>query len=175
VATPRTGAAIRVNGTEGEQNALSLAAVGAGVTDRPLDRAGTPAPAGLTYAYGDYVLTNTLNRPVLLPDLGSGPGDLFVKRDFVPADLRPRCMPQAGTPAGTCTLTNQQKIIGLLAGSSGPTSQDGDEYMPTGASYLIRVETTLPVRTGIKRSDLGLYVWQALYVPDRVARPIPFP
>ncbi|MCW2889560.1 MAG: serine/threonine protein kinase [Streptosporangiaceae bacterium] len=175
VKPPQTGPVIKVNATQGEVNALALAAVGGGTTDQPLEKTGTPAPSGQTYAYGDYVLTNTLGRAVLLPDLTSGPADLFVKRDFVAETLRPRCMPQAGAPADTCTLTNEQKIIGLLGGSGAPTSQDGDQYMPAGASYLIRIETTLPVRTGLTRSDFGLYVWQPLYVPDRVARPIPFP
>ncbi|MGI8330139.1 serine/threonine protein kinase [Actinomadura scrupuli] len=172
---PRTGPAIKVNATQGEVNALTLAAVNGGTTDRPLQKTGTPAPAGQTFAYADYVLTNTLGRAVLMPDLTSGPGDLFVKRALVPETLRPRCMPQAGAPADTCTLANEQRIIGLLGRSGAPTSQDGDQYMPAGASYLIRVETTLPVGKGVTRSDLGLYVWQPLYVPDRVARPIPFP
>ncbi|MCW2918301.1 MAG: hypothetical protein JWN52_6369 [Actinomycetia bacterium] len=175
VDTPKTGQAITVNATQGEVNALRLAAAGGGAADRPLRKTGTPAPAGQTYAYADYVLTNTLSRPVLLPDLSSGPADLFVKRDVVPQTLRTRCMPQAGAPKDSCTLTNEQKIIGLLGGSAAPTIQDGDQYMPAGASYLIRIETTLPVRVGLKQADLGLYVWQALYVPDRVARLIAFP
>jgi hypothetical protein len=164
-----------VNGTQGEVNALRLAAVHGGTVDQPLRKTDLPAPGRRAYAYVDYVLTNILSRPVLLPDLSSGPADLFVKRDLVPQTVRTRCMPQAGAPEDSCTLPNEQKIIGLLEGSAAPTIQDGDKYMPAGASYLIRIETTLPVGIGLKQADLGLYVWQALYVPDRVARLIAFP
>lgn len=143
----------------------------AGVTGGGGAQTATPAPSGQTYAYADYVLTNTLSRPVLL-DL---PADLFVRRDLVADNLRPRCMWQSGVPQDMCTLPDASKVIGYMNGSKPPDHHDGDDYMPPHAAYLVRIITQLPVADSVTRRDLGLYVWNALYVPDQQARPIAFP
>jgi len=74
-----------------------------------------------------------------------------------------------------CTLPNHSAVIGYLNGSVAPISQDGDQYMPPGASYLVRVATDLPVSTKLKQTDMNLYIWDARYISDRKAVLIAFP
>lgn len=164
VAVASAGPPVKVTTAQGD--AYSMAAVDGGGAQGP-----TPAPAGQTYGHADYVLTNALSREVLL----NLPADLFVRRDLVAANLRPRCMWQSGVPQDMCTLPDTAKVIGFVNGAKPPDHRDGDDYMPPHASYLVRITTTLPVSASVSRQDLGLFVWNALYVPDQQARPIAFP
>lgn len=169
VATPRTGAPLHLTTPDGF--AYDAAAARGGTSDRPLRTDTTPPPAGKTYAYIDYVLTNTGSQEALL----DFPGDLFVRRALVPANLRARCMPQAGARDDMCTLPNHSAVIGYLRGSEAPVDENGDQYMPPRASYLVRVATTQPVEKGVKQGDLRMYVWDARYIRDRRAVEVAFP
>ena len=165
----KTGTELDVSTPDGFS--YSLAAVKGGTAHRPLASTRTPPPDGTTLGYVDYVLTNTGKAPALL----DFPADLFVKRSRVPASVaKNRCMPQPGAPSDMCTLPDHTDVINTL-GSAPPRSQDEDQYIPAGASYLVRVATDMPVSTGTTQHDLGLYVWDSRFVPDRRAVDVPFP
>jgi hypothetical protein len=164
----KTGQKLDVNTPDGYS--YSLAAVGSGTSDRPLASTRTPPPQGATLAYVDYVITNAGSDEALL----DFPADLFVKRALVPASAAARCMPQPGAPADMCTLPDHTDVVNTL-GFAAPRSEDGDQYIPPGASYLVRVATDLPVTPGTKQSDLGLYVFNSRFVADRQAVDVPFP
>ncbi|MBW8483572.1 hypothetical protein [Actinomadura parmotrematis] len=159
---PKSGTPLSFNTPEGY--GYTLAAVKAGTDPHPL-KTSKASPAGDTFAYVDYVLTNTLKRPVPL----EYPGDLFVPASEVPAAARSRCMPQPGTPAQMCTLPNHSKVTARIGGAKAPFDQDGDTMMPAGASYIVRVATDLPVKDSLQDGDVRLYVWDARYVSDRKA------
>jgi hypothetical protein len=166
--TPKTGTPLTVSTATGDT--YTVAAAGGGPDDAPR----SAAPSGQAYASGDYVLTNALDRPVLL-DMDNLPADLFVRRGLVPANQLPVCQQQAGVPGDFCTLADSSRIIGLLNHSQPPTQKDGDLYMPAHASYLIRISTDLALTDQLRQQDLGLYVWRAIYIPDQQARPLKFP
>ncbi|MFG1999610.1 hypothetical protein ACGFNU_10735 [Spirillospora sp. NPDC048911] len=167
---PKVGPALSITTPEGY--AYSLAASRTGVDSKPLNDS-TPAPAGLTYAYAEYVITNNQKRPVLL----DFPADIFLPRAEVPRDAQNRCMPQAGIPAGMCTLPNHSKVTARLDDSEPPIQDEGDTLIPVGASYLVRIATDLPVNETLSTEDIKLYVWNARYTSDRkgieLARPQP--
>jgi hypothetical protein len=167
--TPKTGQPLRLHTPEGF--GYTVAAAHGAANDEPLPTGHTPLSSGTTYAYVDYVLSNTQGRPVLL----DFPGDLFVRRDRVPATARRRCMPQPGVPGDMCTLPNHSAVIGYLDGSKPPIEDAGDRYIPPGASYLVRVATTMPVVKGLRQSGMRLFVWDARYISDRRAVEVPFP
>jgi hypothetical protein len=169
VAAPKTGPTLSIANTDGYD--YTIAAARGGTNNKPLPGTGTPPPDGAGYAYADYVLTNTGQKPALL----DFPADLFVQRTGVAGGAQARCMPQPGTLPDMCTLPNHSAIIGYLNGSRGPSTQDGDQYMPAGASYLIRVATDLPVRTDLGQSQMNLYIWDARYISDRKAVLVAFP
>jgi hypothetical protein len=150
----------------------SIAAVEAGTGDKPLSGTKTPPPDGATLAYIDYVLTNTGTQPALL----DFPADLFVKRSVLPAGVAAtgRCMPQPGAPPDVCTLPDTTEVIDTL-GFAAPRSQEGDQFIPAGASYLVRVATDMGVDKGIQRADVGLYVWNPRFVANRQAVKVEFP
>jgi hypothetical protein len=150
----------------------SLGAVRAGTSDKPLTSSRTPPPTGTTLAYIDYVITNTGTQPALL----DFPADLFVKRSLLPPKVLAagRCMPQPGAPADMCTLPDHTDVVNTL-GFPAPTSQDEDQYIPAGASYLVRVATDMPVSRSVTQNDVGLYVWNPRFVPDRQAVKVKFP
>ena len=164
----KTGTELDVSTPEGFT--YSLAAVKAGTSERPLASTRTPPPKGDTLGYIDYVLTNTGTEAALL----DFPADLFVRRSLVPAAARGRCMPQPGVPAALCTLPDHTDVVNTL-GFAPPKSEDEDQYIPAGASYLVRVATDMPVRTGTGRHDLGLYVWNPRFAPNRRAVEVPLP
>lgn len=166
---PKTGPGLHLTTPDGYS--YTLAAASGGTNEQPLAAGQAPLPAGQTYAYIDYVLTNTGADKELL----DFPGDLFVQRAQVPAAARSRCMPQPGVRGDMCTLPNHSAVIGFLDGSKAPVEDSGDQYMPRGASYLVRVATTLPVERTATQRDLNLYVWDARYISDRRAVPVPFP
>jgi hypothetical protein len=167
--TPRTGPSLHLTTPDGF--AYDVAAARGGTSDRPLGKNTTPPPAGRTYAYIEYVLTNTQSQDGLL----DFPADLFVRRSLVPANVRDRCMPQPGVPGDMCTLPNHSAVVGYLGGSKAPIEENGDTYMPPGASYLVRVTTTQSVDKGVEQRDVRLYVWDARYISDRRAVEVAFP
>ncbi|MCW2862643.1 MAG: hypothetical protein JWP48_4351 [Actinoallomurus sp.] len=162
----KTGAKLDVSTPDGFS--YSLAAVKGGTSDRPLASTRTPPPHSTTLGYIDYVITNTGTEPALL----DFPADLFVKRSLVPS--KTRCMPQPGAPADMCTLPDHTDVVNTL-GFAPPRSEDEDQYIPAGASYLVRVATDMPVSTSASQRDLGLYVWNPRFTPDRRAVEVPFP
>ncbi|MBD2893706.1 hypothetical protein amrb99_26280 [Actinomadura sp. RB99] len=165
---PKTGPP--VNFTTPEGYGYSLAAVKAGTDRQPLGATEAP-PSGTTYAYADYVLTNSQRRPVLL----DFPADLFMPKSQVPSDAQDRCMPQPGIPDDLCTLPNHSEITARLGGSKAPVDDNGDQMMPAGATYLVRIATDLPVKDGLSAGDLKMYVWNARYTSDRKGVEIAFP
>jgi hypothetical protein len=169
IRAPRTGPALHLTTPDGF--AYDVAAVRGGTTDKPLPTDTAPPPAGKTYAYIDYVLTNTQAAE----DLLDFPGDLFVRRALVPANIRGRCMPQPGVPGDMCTLPNHSAVMGYIRGSKPPVDESGDQYMPPGAAYLVRVATTQPVDKDTAQRDLRLFVWDARYISDRRAVEVAFP
>jgi hypothetical protein len=146
-----------------------MAAISAGIRDRPWT--GAPSPTGAVYAYADYVLSNDQKRPILL----DFPADLFVRRAMVPESARSRCMPQPGVPGDMCTLPNQAQIVLRLRNSPAPIVEGADTFIPPGASYLVRVITDLPVKKGAGQEDMTLYVWNVRFTTDRKAVEIGFP
>lgn len=149
-----------------------VAGVKAATSNRPLSTDRTPPPAGATLAYADYVITNTGTRPALL----DFPADLFVRRSKLPPSVRAanRCMPQPGAPADMCTLPDHTDVVNML-GFAPPTSSYGDQYIPAGATYLLRVATDMGVSEDTGPDDLALYVWNPRFAPDRRAVRIPLP
>jgi hypothetical protein len=146
----KTGAKLDVSTPDGFS--YSLAAVKAGTSDRPLASTRTPPPNGTTLGYVDYVITNTGTAPALL----DFPADLFVKRSLAAGAAQNRCMPQPGAPADMCTLPDHTDVVNTL-GFAPPRTEDEDQYIPAGASYL------------------GLYVWNPRFTPDRRAVEVPIP
>ena len=117
------------------------------------------------------MITNTGTAPALL----DFPADLFVRRSLVPASaLAHRCMPQPGAPEDMCTLPDTTDVVNTL-GYPAPRTQYEDQYIPAGASYLVRVASTLPVSPGVAKDDLGLYVWNPRFVPNRRAVRVALP
>ncbi|WP_026405548.1 hypothetical protein [Actinomadura rifamycini] len=165
---PRTGAAVPFTTPEGY--GYSLAAVGSGTDAEPLGSTQAP-PSGTTYAYADYVLTNTQRRPVML----DFPADLFMPEAEVPKDARERCMPQVGVPKDMCTLPNRSEIIARVDRAEPPFEEAGTRMIPAGASYVVRIASDLPVKDGVSADDLKLYVWSARYTSDRKGIELPYP
>ncbi|GAA4079351.1 hypothetical protein [Actinomadura miaoliensis] len=166
--SPRTGRSLTFTTPEGY--GYRLAAVRTGLDPRPFGDGESP-PSGSTYAYADYVITNTGRRPVLL----DYPADLFMPRSGVPASARDRCMPQPGIPDSMCTLPNSSQVTARLDGSKPPVRDGADTLIPAGASYVVRVASDLPVKDDIDPSDLKLYVWNARYTSDRKGVELAFP
>ncbi|MER7545845.1 hypothetical protein ABTW95_22855 [Spirillospora sp. NPDC127506] len=167
---PSPDAGPPVNFTTPEGYGYSLAAVRAGTGRQPLGATKAP-PSGTTYAYADYILTNTQRRAVLL----DFPADLFMPKAQVPKAARERCMPQAGIPGDMCTLPNHSRITARIDGSKPPVDDNGSKMMPGGASYLVRIASDLPVNAGLSADDLRLYVWNARYTSDRKGIRLAFP
>ncbi|MEO3783120.1 hypothetical protein ABGB12_07315 [Actinocorallia sp. B10E7] len=119
-------------------------------------------------AYIDYTITNT--GPGKAPM--ERPGDLFLDRGKTLSGSR--CMEQPGAEKGKCTLENSSTIIGYVDGAPPLVVEGADEYIPAGASYLIRISTRERVKE-LTRQDLALYVWDVRFIEDRKARLIPFP
>src|SRR5256885_2332532 len=138
---PRTGDKLSLTTPDGFT--YDVAGVKAATSNRPLSTSRTPPPAGATLAYADYVITNTGPQPALL----DFPADLFVRRSKLPPSVQAanRCMPQPGAPADMCTLPDHTDVVNTL-GFAPPTSSDGDQYIPAGATYLLRVATDMGVR-----------------------------
>lgn len=169
---PATGSAVSFTTPEGY--GYSLAAVQSGTGAEPLGATRSEKqapPSGTTYAYADYVLTNTQRRPVLL----DFPADLFMPKAQVPEEAQERCMPQVGIPDDMCTLPNHSEVIARVDGAEPPFEEAGTTMMPGGASYVVRIATDLPVKEGVSAADLKLYVWDARYTSDRKGIELPYP
>jgi hypothetical protein len=169
-AVPAPDAGPPVNFTTPEGYGYSLAAVKAGTNRQPLGATKAPPP-GTTYAYADYILTNTQRRAVLL----DFPADLFMPKAEVPKAARERCMPQAGIPDDMCTLPNHSKVTARIDGAKAPTEENGNPMMPAGASYVVRIASDLPVNDDLSADALRLYVWNARYTSDRKGIQLAFP
>jgi hypothetical protein len=169
-AVPAPKAGPPVNFTTPEGYGYSLAAVRAGTDRQPLGATKAP-PSGTTYAYADYILTNTQRRAVLL----DYPADLLMPKSKVPKAAQERCMPQAGIPDDMCTLPNHSKITTRIDGAKAPVEQDGSTMMPASASYVVRIASDLPVNDDLSADALRLYVWNARYTSDRKGIQLAFP
>lgn len=169
-AVPAPKAGPPVNFTTPEGYGYSLAAVRAGTDRQPLGATKAP-PSGTTYAYADYILTNTQRRAVLL----DYPADLFMPKAQVPKAAQARCMPQAGIPGDMCTLPNHSKITARIDGAKAPVEDSGSTMIPAGASYVVRIASDLPVNDDLSADDLRLYVWNARYTSDRKGIRLAFP
>jgi hypothetical protein len=168
VRKPASGPVLSLGTPEGY--GYGVAAIKAGTDARPLGPTRAPGE-GLTYAYADYVITNTEARPAML----DYPADLFMPLEQVPESARSRCMPQAGIPEGMCTLPNHSQVTARIRGSA-PLIVDGaDKLIPPNASYIIRIATDVPVKDGTQASDLKLYVWNARFTNDRKGIELTFP
>ncbi|MFI0354671.1 hypothetical protein [Actinomadura sp. 9N407] len=167
--TPAPAAGPVLSITTPEGYGYGLAAVKAGTDGRP--PGGQAAPAGTTYVYAEYILTNNQRRPALL----DYPADLFMPLAQVPDSSRERCMPQPGIPEDMCTLPNTSKVTARVGGAKPPISEAGDTLIPAGASYLVRITSDFPVKDAIKPSDLKLFVWNARYTSDRKGIELAFP
>ncbi len=168
IPSPKAGPVLSVTTPEGY--GYGLAAVKAGTSLAPLGESKNPGQ-GLTYAYADYIITNTQRRPALL----DYPADLFMPRAQVPASARSRCMPQPGVPEDMCTLPNRSQITARIGDSEPPVIEGADKMIPPGASYLVRVASDLPVTEGVQDEDLKLYVWDARFTSDRKGIEVAFP
>ncbi|WUH96715.1 hypothetical protein OHR68_24465 [Spirillospora sp. NBC_00431] len=168
VPAPKAGPPIGFTTPEGY--GYTLAAVKAGTDRQPLGATGAP-PSGTTYAFADYVLTNSQRRPVLL----DYPADLFLPKARVPASTRERCMPQPGIPDDMCTLPNQSRITARVGGAKAPVDENGSTMIPAGGSYVVRIATELPVDDDLSPADLRLYVWNARFANDRKGIRLAFP
>lgn len=170
IAAPATGTVLSV--ATPDPFTYGIGGIKGGVTSRPLTKGGTPPPPGGVFAYGDYVLSNTGSQPALLDFTAV---DLFVKQTDVPASAQARCMPQPGTPPDMCTLPNNASIQAVVNGSKAPVNENGQPYLLPGSKVVIRVETTMPVLPSTTQQDESLQVWQARYIANRKAVPVPFP
>lgn len=166
---PDAGKPIMVGTADGSQ--YRIAAVTDGVSGGVETASQSSPPSGTSFAYIEYILSNPTQKQVLL----DFPGDVFVRRNLVTADARGRCMPQAGVPEDMCTPPTKSQVVRHLAGAALVSGDGGDKYMPPGSAFLVRATVDVPVERGIKRSDMGLYVWKQLYMADQLAKRAPFP
>ena len=157
---PKTGTPLNIATPDGY--AYTVAAISGGTSDQPLVKDVSPPASGQTFAYIDYVLTNSKQTPALL----DFPADLFLKAAKVPGAEQTTCMPQPGIPGDMCTLRNHSLVTAYVGDSKAPITQNGDQYMPGGASYRIRIQTDLSVDKGLAQSDMGLYVWDIRYISN---------
>ncbi|MFC6879936.1 hypothetical protein [Actinomadura yumaensis] len=168
-ALPRRGGPITVGTADGSK--YRIEAVTGRTSDDVASLQSSSPPSGGTFAYVEYVLSNPSSQKVLL----DFPGDVFVKKNLVLSKGRGRCMPQAGVPEDMCTLPIKSEVVRRLAGGPLLAGDGGDQYMPPGASYLVRATVAVPVDEHLTRRDMGLYVWKQLYMADQLAKHAPFP
>ncbi|MFB4311928.1 hypothetical protein [Actinomadura sp. GTD37] len=169
VELPDAGAPITVGTADGAR--YRIAAVTDGVSDGVAATSQSSPPSGASFAYIEYILGNPTSARVLL----DFPGDVFLKRNLIAPDARGRCMPQAGVPEDMCTPPTKSQVVRRLAGGELVSGDGGDKYMPPDSAFLVRATVDVPVEHGVKRSDMGLYVWKQLYVADQLAKQAPFP
>ncbi|TDC46843.1 hypothetical protein E1281_27185 [Actinomadura sp. KC345] len=169
VRLPAAGAPVEVGTADGSR--YRLAAVTSGVSDGAAAAVQSEPPAGTAFPYIEYMLGNPTNEQVLL----DFPGDVFVKRELVTPEAQGRCMPQAGVPEDMCTPPTKSTVVRRLAGGELIDGEGGDKYLAPGGTYLVRATVDVPVKSGVTRKDMGLYVWKQLYMADRLAKQVPFP
>jgi hypothetical protein len=167
-ALPPSGTPIEVATTDGSRYRLATVRGG---TDDGAQGAQSPAPAGTSYAFIEYVLTNSGSQPSLL----DFPGDVFLDRKLVVRSAQGRCVWQPGVPESMCTPPVRSTIVRRLGGGDLQNGDGGDRYLPPGSSFLVRAVVEVPVRERTKQSDLRLYVWKQLYMADQLAKEAPFP
>lgn len=152
--------------------AYSAQAVAAGSSAAPLPLFVKP-PGGSTYAYADYVLTNSTSKPEPL----DFPAALLIRRSATTPDMREHCVPLRIGPQDRCSPVLTSKVLARLGDSPVPSiDPDGDVMLPPAGSYLIRVVANTAVIDTLKPDDLSLFLWGVRYL---VAKPrpwqLPFP
>lgn len=167
VRLPPHGTPVEVATADGVR--YRLAAVSAGFARRA--RGTASRSSGMAYPYIDYLLTNPTRRKVLL----EYPGDVFVRRSLVAPAARGRCEPQGGVPAALCTPPTRSAVVRRVAGGALVPGDGGDRYLPPGSTYLVRVTVRVPVDRRATRADMGLYVWEQIFVGTDHAERVPFP
>ncbi|TDC46844.1 hypothetical protein E1281_27190 [Actinomadura sp. KC345] len=167
VELPEAGTPVEVGTTDGFR--YKLAAVSSGLDEEAATQ--SAPPSGTSYPYIDYLLSNPTNNEVLL----EYPGDVFVKRNLVAPSGRSRCEPQTGVPESWCTPATGSKVVQRLAGGELVKGDGGDQYMPPGSTYMVRITVQVPVQRDVGPTDMSLYVWRQLYMADKPAKHVPFP
>ncbi|MEO3783119.1 hypothetical protein ABGB12_07310 [Actinocorallia sp. B10E7] len=150
--TPETGTRLELTSTE--DYSYSLGAIKA-----DLDSEG--------HAYIEYLVTNTSGQTVPF----EAPGQLFLPQEEAGTKV---CADQEGTDAGLCSPPTKWEIAGFVGDT--PPSPDGvDQYMPAGASFIVRVTTKSPVAESADVANFKLYVWDVRFTRNRIAQEIPLP
>ncbi|MFG2091760.1 MULTISPECIES: hypothetical protein [unclassified Spirillospora] len=165
VELPPAGAPVEIGTADGFR--YRIAAVTSGLNEKTK----SAPPAGTSFPYIDYLLTNPTQQEVLL----NFPGDVFLKREFVTSAAQGRCEPQTGVPDDMCTPPTTSEVVRRLAGGELVPAAGGDKYMPPGSTYLVRITVQAPIKRGLTRADMSLYVWRQLYMADKPAKQVPFP
>ncbi|MEU8804308.1 hypothetical protein [Spirillospora sp. NPDC048819] len=165
VELPPAGAPVEVGTADGFR--YRVAAVTSGVNEKTE----AAPPAGTSFPYIDYLLTNPTQEEVLL----NFPGDVFLKREFVTSAAQSRCEPQTGVPDDMCTPPTKSEVVRRLAGGELVPAAGGDKYLPPGSTYLVRITVQVPIQRDITGADMGLFVWRQLYMADKPAKQVPLP
>ncbi|PKK15788.1 protein kinase [Thermomonospora sp. CIF 1] len=170
-AAPHTGPPVEISTIDGQR--YRLAAIGSGVSPGAAPTGGPSKDGeGAAYVYAEYLISNLMNKPVPL-DLYAV--DLFIKRDLLPERSRGLCMWHNGVPEDMCTPPAKPHVMFRLAGGAPVSGAQGGQYMPPGASYVVRVTLDVPLRRDPGAGELGLYVWKQMYMTSALAQEVPFP
>ncbi|GAB2819241.1 hypothetical protein GCM10022221_16340 [Actinocorallia aurea] len=164
------GAVVKWNDGRADTEVAPVAQVAAASEGRKLDLGGAyriKALKGGTddgRAFADYEIVNTTGRTI---DLET-PGELLIRRDALPEDVRAGCEPVLQM----CALRTGTVVREAVADSPPPRLRDGTLTMPPRAAYVLRITTTDPVEAELAQADVGLYVLDARFT--RRAIPLPF-
>ena len=150
--TPRTGTQLGFTSTE--DFAYSLGAIKAGLDSG-------------RHAYIEYLVANTSGRTAPF----EAPGQLFLLKEESGSEA---CVDQEGTEVGLCSPPTESEIVGFV-GDARPSPDGVDQYMPAGASFIVRVTTKDPVAETADVANLRLYVWDVRFVRNRIAQGLPLP
>ncbi|TDC74930.1 hypothetical protein [Actinomadura sp. 7K507] len=167
VELPEAGTPVEVGTADGSR--YKLATVSTGLDEEAATQ--SAPPTGTAYPYIDYLLSNPTNEEALL----EYPGDIFVQRDLIAPSGQSRCEPQTGAPDDWCTPATGSKVVQRLAGGELVEGDGGDQYMPPGSTYLVRITSQVPIQRDVTAADMRLYVWRQLYMADKPAKQVPFP
>ncbi|GAA2733782.1 hypothetical protein [Actinocorallia aurantiaca] len=150
--TPRTGTQLGFTSTE--DFSYSLGAIKAGLDSG-------------RRAYIEYLVANTSGRTAPF----EAPGQLFLPKEESGNEA---CVDQEGTEVGLCSPPTESEIVGFV-GDARPSPDGVDQYMPAGASFIVRVTTEDPVTESADAANLRLYVWDVRFVRNRIAQGLPLP
>ncbi|WP_106398189.1 hypothetical protein [Actinocorallia populi] len=118
-------------------------------------------------AYAEYLVTNDSGRTAPF----EAPAQLYLPAADAGTD---RCAPQAGVSEGMCNPPTESQIVGVV-GDAQPSPDGVDQYMPAGASFIVRVSTEQPVAQSARPDAIRLYIWDVRFVTNRIAQPLPLP